>query len=77
MELTNKQNKQTNKQHDRYDMNHNVDEIWVPTTFVKKGLVDSGVQECKIVVVPHGVDYEVFSSARDGSHKVTQPVMLM
>ena len=58
-------------------MNHNVDEIWVPTTFVKKGLVDSGVQECKIVVVPHGVNYEVFSSARDGSHKVTQPVMLM
>jgi glycosyltransferase involved in cell wall biosynthesis len=29
-------------------------EIWVPTSFVKEGLVQSGVPNHKVVVVPHG-----------------------
>ncbi len=39
-----------------------VDEIWVPSTWVKACYVESGVPAEKVQVVPNGVDPEVFSS---------------
>jgi glycosyltransferase involved in cell wall biosynthesis len=33
-----------------------VDEVWVPTHFVKQEFVDSGVPESKVVVIPNGID---------------------
>ena len=37
-----------------------VDEIWVPTAWLKDCYVASGIPEGKVVVVPNGVDGEVF-----------------
>lgn len=33
-----------------------VDEVWVPTHFVKRQYVDSGVPEAKVFVIPNGID---------------------
>ncbi len=33
-----------------------VDEFWVPSQYVRRVYLDSGVPECKVVVVPNGVD---------------------
>ncbi len=38
----------------------NVDEVWVPTHFVKSQFIDSGVPENKIQVVPNGYDPSIF-----------------
>lgn len=38
-----------------------VDEVWVPTHFVKRQYVDSGVPEGKIFVIPNGIDPEKFN----------------
>lgn len=37
-----------------------VDEVWVPTHFVKRQYVDSGVPEGKVFVIPNGVDPDKF-----------------
>lgn len=37
-----------------------VDEVWVPTHFVKRQYVDSGVPAKKIFVIPNGIDPEKF-----------------
>jgi glycosyltransferase involved in cell wall biosynthesis len=37
-----------------------VKQIWVPSNFTKKTLIDSGVNKDKLFVVHHGVDLEVF-----------------
>ncbi|MBA3238582.1 MAG: FkbM family methyltransferase [Parachlamydiaceae bacterium] len=39
-----------------------VDEIWVPTHFVKRQYIESGVPEEKVVVVPNGIDPSKFHS---------------
>ena len=36
--------------------NFHVREVWVPTTFVKNGVIESGVDGNLIHVIPHGVD---------------------
>lgn len=41
-------------------MRDQVDEIWVPTAWLKDCYVRSGIPEGKVVVVPNGVDAEVF-----------------
>ncbi|KIC71402.1 glycosyltransferase family 4 protein [Candidatus Protochlamydia amoebophila] len=38
-----------------------VDEVWVPTYFVKREFVESGVPESKVVVIPNGVDCLTFN----------------
>lgn len=37
-----------------------VDEIWVPSNWVREGYIKSGVPGEKVVVVPNGVDVELF-----------------
>src|SRR5262249_16428491 len=37
----------------------NVDELWVPSEFVKRMYVDSGIDADRVQVVPNGVDLEV------------------
>src|SRR5581483_6817918 len=37
-----------------------VDEVWVPTTYVRDGFVASGLPEDRVRVVPNGVDVSVF-----------------
>eukprot|EP01012_Entosiphon_sulcatum_P023055 TRINITY_DN28039_c0_g1_i1.p1 TRINITY_DN28039_c0_g1~~TRINITY_DN28039_c0_g1_i1.p1 ORF type:complete len:518 (-),score=65.60 TRINITY_DN28039_c0_g1_i1:8-1561(-) len=39
----------------------NIDEIWVPSQFVKAAYVKSGVDPTKVVVVPHGVNLQLFN----------------
>ena len=39
----------------------NVDEAWVPSTYVKKVYEDSGVPADKVVVIPNGIDESVFN----------------
>ena len=41
-------------------MRDQVDEIWVPSSWLKECYVQSGVPEAKVVVVPNGVDAAVF-----------------
>ncbi|MBX5470770.1 MAG: glycosyltransferase [Thermoleophilaceae bacterium] len=38
----------------------NVDELWVPSEFVRRMYVDSGVEADRVQVVPNGVDLELF-----------------
>ncbi len=42
-------------------MNEMVDEVWVPSNYVKQCYVESGVSEEKVFVVPNGVDTENFN----------------
>ncbi|HUI30862.1 MAG TPA: glycoside hydrolase family 99-like domain-containing protein [Candidatus Acidoferrales bacterium] len=37
-----------------------VDEIWVPSNYVRKVYVDSGVPSEKVIVVPNGIDPNIF-----------------
>jgi glycosyltransferase involved in cell wall biosynthesis/SAM-dependent methyltransferase len=37
------------------------DEVWVPTTWVRDGYLQSGVPSDKVVVIPHGVDTTTFA----------------
>lgn len=39
----------------------NVDEIWVPSSFVKECFIHSGVPNTKVVVVPNGVNPSIFN----------------
>jgi glycosyltransferase involved in cell wall biosynthesis len=41
-------------------MRDQVDEIWVPSTWVKDCYVKSGIPEDQVVVIPNGVDSKVF-----------------
>lgn len=43
-----------------YNMNKYVDQVWVPTQFVKDSYIESGLIPDKIRVVPNGVDTEAF-----------------
>lgn len=43
-----------------YNMNKYVDQIWVPTHFVKESYIKSGLIPDKIRVVPNGVDTDAF-----------------
>ena len=38
-----------------------VDEVWVPTSFVKGGFVQSGVPAERVQVIPLGIDPDLFS----------------
>ncbi|MBI4658801.1 MAG: glycosyltransferase [Verrucomicrobia bacterium] len=38
-----------------------VDELWVPSSFVREGYLKSGIPPAKVVVVPNGVDPDRFS----------------
>ena len=38
-----------------------VDELWVPTHYVRQAAIDSGVDPAQVVVVPNGVDPRTFS----------------
>lgn len=38
-----------------------LDEIWVPSNYVREGYIRSGIPENKIVVVPNGVDLSVYA----------------
>jgi len=49
-----------------------VAEVWVPTAYVKQGLVDSGVPESKIAIVPHGVDHGEVCIPADGTPSDTE-----
>ena len=40
-----------------------VDEIWVPTEFVKNGYVRSGIPAEQVVVIPNGVDTDRFNTS--------------
>jgi glycosyltransferase involved in cell wall biosynthesis len=42
-------------------INRNVDELWVPSRFVRDVLVRSGVARERIVVIPNGVDLSIFN----------------
>jgi len=42
-------------------INGNVDELWVPSKFVKRVLVRSGVREERVRVIPNGVDPKLFT----------------
>jgi glycosyltransferase involved in cell wall biosynthesis len=37
-----------------------VDELWVPSTYVRDVYVNSGISSSKVVVVPNGVNYDYF-----------------
>ncbi|MGD1085059.1 MAG: glycosyltransferase [Verrucomicrobiota bacterium] len=41
-----------------------VDEFWVPSNYVRRVYVESGVAANKVVVVPNGIDPELFNPAR-------------
>ncbi|MBW1974200.1 MAG: glycosyltransferase [Deltaproteobacteria bacterium] len=42
-------------------LNHLIDEIWVPSNYVKKSYIYSGVSRDKIFVIPNGVNTQVFN----------------
>ncbi|HEY1713727.1 MAG TPA: glycosyltransferase, partial [Solirubrobacteraceae bacterium] len=41
-------------------LHSNVDELWVPSEFVRRMYVDAGVDAERVVTIPNGVDLEVF-----------------
>ncbi len=43
-----------------YNMNKLVDQVWVPSEFVKQSYLDSGLLPEKIAVVPNGVDVDLY-----------------
>ena len=43
------------------DIERNVDELWVPSDFVRNVFVRAGVGESRVHVVPNGIDPKVFS----------------
>jgi glycosyltransferase involved in cell wall biosynthesis len=43
----------------------NVDELWVPSEYVRSMYVSAGVDPERVVVIPNGVDLETFSPARE------------
>jgi glycosyltransferase involved in cell wall biosynthesis len=45
------------------EIERNVDELWVPSEFVRSMYVDSGIPSDRIHVIPNGVDLELFSPA--------------
>lgn len=44
-----------------YQMNKFVDQVWVPSEFVRQSYLDSGLLPEKVAVVPNGVDTDVYS----------------
>ncbi|MDA8195647.1 MAG: glycosyltransferase family 4 protein [Actinomycetota bacterium] len=50
-----------------------VDQIWVPSDYVKKGYVQSGVEPCKVLVVPNGVSNEELTLGELKLHQATEP----
>ncbi|WP_434564556.1 glycosyltransferase [Thermoanaerobacterium thermosaccharolyticum] len=46
-------------------MRDEIDEIWVPSNYVKKCYVDSGIPDNKIQVIPNGVNTEIFKPEGD------------
>jgi glycosyltransferase involved in cell wall biosynthesis len=42
-------------------INRNVDELWVPSAYVRDGYVAGGVDPGRVAVVPNGVDLDVFT----------------
>lgn len=38
----------------------NVDEVWVPSLFVKNSLVNAGVEQGKVQVIPNGIDANIY-----------------
>jgi len=46
-------------------MNNTVDELWVPSSFVKKCYIESGINPDKIFVIPDGVNTSIFNPYRE------------
>lgn len=42
------------------EINKNVDELWVPSEFVRHVFISGGVAASKVQVIPYGVDAEIF-----------------
>lgn len=55
-----------------YNMNKFVDQVWVPSEFVKQGYLDSGLLAEKIAVVPNGVDINLYHPATPGLQLATR-----
>ena len=49
------------------DIRRNVDELWVPSEYVREMYVSSGVDPDRVQVIPNGVDLELFRPAEPGS----------
>ena len=47
------------------DINDHVDELWVPSEYVRSMYVDSGVDPARVAAVPNGVDLETFAPDPD------------
>jgi len=43
------------------EMNQNVDEVWVPSSYVRDCYIRSGLEPDRIAVVPNGIDTDLFS----------------
>ncbi len=41
-------------------LQHDVDEVWVPSAFIREMYLDAGVEPDRVHVVPNGVDLEAF-----------------
>ncbi len=39
----------------------NVDELWVPSDYVRRMYLEAGIDPGRVVAVPNGVDLKVFS----------------
>jgi len=47
-------------------LQHNVDELWVPSEFVRRMYLDAGVDPGRVRVIPNGVDPTIFHPAEHG-----------
>jgi glycosyltransferase involved in cell wall biosynthesis len=45
-----------------------MDEVWVPSWFCREAFVRSGLSPTKVIVIPHGVDLDLYDPA------MTQPL---
>ena len=46
-------------------MRWQVDELWVPSNYVREVYINSGIPDSKVFVIPNGVDYNNFNSLAD------------
>ena len=51
----------------------NVDELWVPSEYVRNMYVEAGIEARRVHVIPNGVDLEVFHPVQDRADQPAQP----